>query len=268
MEVEKYKMIYTKIISEEIKNELPFDVKRLIDIEKESENIRILDNDNVKNNKNKGKRIINNKKYKLKEYINNNKYKDDKRKKKMILNKEISNKEVSFYEKLLRKFPFELTKKIVKINEKDNIRILGNDFVKNNKNKGKLIINNKKYKLKEFINCKEFKDDIIKINMILTKKLSNISHIFENCYKLKEFSFCDDTRFVDDKGPHLLEEYNDYDNDIYFDFNENSPDNCSEHSLYKNIKTDDIYSNSSTITTKAKMKEKHDKMIIINFLTI
>ena len=59
MEVEKYKMIYTKIISEEIKNELPFDVKRLIDIEKESENIRILDNDNVKNNKNKGKRIIN-----------------------------------------------------------------------------------------------------------------------------------------------------------------------------------------------------------------
>ena len=33
-------------------------------------------------------------------------------------------------------------------NEKgsDNIRILGKDFVKNNKNKGKLIINNKKYK--------------------------------------------------------------------------------------------------------------------------
>ena len=55
------------------------------------------------------------------------------------------------------------------------------NFVKNNKNKGKLIINNKKYKLTKFINVKEFKDDIIKINMILSKELSNISHLFENC---------------------------------------------------------------------------------------
>ena len=51
----------------------------------------------------------------------------------------------------------------------DKMRILGNDFVKKNKNKGKLIINNKKYKLKEFINDKEIKDDRIKINMILSK---------------------------------------------------------------------------------------------------
>ena len=76
--------------------------------------------------------------------------------------------------------------------------------------------------------------------MILIKELSNISHIFHGCAKLKEFSFCDDTRFIDDKGPHLLEEYDYYDNDIYFDFNENSPDNNSEHSLYKNIRTDNI----------------------------
>ena len=139
-------------------------------------------------------------------------------------------------------------------NEKgsDNIRILGKDFVKNNKNKGKLIINNKKYKLKEFINSNEIKNDIIKINIILSKEISNISHLFDNCYKLKEIFFCDDTRFIDDKGPHLLEEYNDYDNDIYFDFNENIHDNNSEHSLYKNIKTDDIYSNCSEITNKIK----------------
>ena len=37
----------------------------------------------------------------------------------------------------------------------DNIRILGHEFVKNNKNKVKLIINNKKYRLKELINSKE-----------------------------------------------------------------------------------------------------------------
>ena len=120
-------------------------------------------------------------------------------------------------------------------NEKgsDNIRILGKDFVKNNKNKGKLIINNKKYKLKEFININEIKNDIIKINIILSKELSNISHLFHNCAKIKEIFFFDDTRFVNDKGPHLFEELNDYDKDFYFDVNENSPDNCSEHSLYK-----------------------------------
>ena len=149
-------------------------------------------------------------------------------------------------------------------NEKgsDNIRILGKDFVKNNKNKGKLIINNKKYKLKEFININEIKNDIIKINIILSKELSNISHLFHNCAKLKEIFFCDDTRFVNDKGPHLFEELNDYDKDFYFDVNENSPDNCSEHSLYKNIRTDDIYSNFSEITTKTKMEERHDNSTI------
>ena len=85
---------------------------------------------------------------------------------------------------------------------------------------------------------------------------------------INEFSFCDDTRFIDDKGPHLIEEYNDYDNDIYLDYDENSPDNCSEHNLYKNIRTDDIYSNYSSIITETKMEEKYYKVIIINFLTI
>ena len=111
-------------------------------------------------------------------------------------------------EKLKWKFPyFYFFELIDKKNENNNIRILSYDFVKNNENKGKLIINNKKYKLKEFINVKEFfKNDIIKINMILIKELSNISRIFLNCYKLKEFFFCDDTRFISDKGPHLFEE--------------------------------------------------------------
>ena len=104
--------------------------------------------------------------------------------------------------------------------------------------------------------------------MILSKDLSNISHLFDDCAKLKEIFFVDNIGFIDDKGPHLLEEYNDYDNDIYFDFNENSPDNCSEHIIFKNIRNDDIYSNCSGLTTEAKMEERHDKVIIINFLII
>ena len=97
--------------------------------------------------------------------------------------------------------------------------------------------------------------------MILIKELSNISHIFHGCAKLKEISFCDDIRFIDDKGPHLLEEYNDYDNEIDLDYDEDI-DNCSEHSLYKNLRNDDIYSNFSEITTKTKMEEKYNNSTI------
>jgi len=72
-----------------------------------------------------------------------------------------------------------------------DIRILGSDFVKNNKNKAKLIINNKKYALKEFINQKGFSSDEIEINILLNKDLLNISSFFKNCFKLIEFSFKD-----------------------------------------------------------------------------
>ena len=59
MEVERYKMIYTKIISEEFKNKFIFDLSEIIEKENQSDNIRILGKDFVKNNKNKGKLIIN-----------------------------------------------------------------------------------------------------------------------------------------------------------------------------------------------------------------
>ena len=181
---------------------------------------------------------------------------------KMIYTKKIN-------EELKLKLPYIIRNIIDEENKSDNIRLLGKDFLKNNKNKGKLIINNKKYELKEFININEIKGDKIKIYMILSKELSNISHIFYNCKKLKAFYFCDDTRFIDHKGPHLIEEYNDYDNDIYYDFKENSHDNNNEHSLYKNIRTDDIYSNYSEIITKTEEKYNNstinyiiDKIII------
>ena len=150
-------------------------------------------------------------------------------------------------------------------NENDNIRILGKDFVKKNENKGKLIINNKKYKLKEFINSYEIKEDKIKIDILLSKELSNISHLFDNCENLENFYFFDDEINMEDEAYYLLEENNDYDKDL--DFNENVNDNC-EHSLYKNIRTDDIYSNYSEITTETKMEEKYNKVIIINFFKI
>ena len=90
--------------------------------------------------------------------------------------------------------------------------------------------------------------------MILSKELSNINHLFDNCEILKKFCFSDDEINMEDEAHPILEEDNDYDKDL--DFNENGNNN-SENSLYKNLRTDDTYSNCSEITTKTKMKEKY-----------
>ena len=115
----------------------------------------------------------------------------------------------------------------------DYIRILGNNFVKNNKNKGKLIMNNKKYRLKELINNKDFNVDKIKINMILNKGISNISHMFKNCVKLLEISIDDDFININDEKFYKFEEFfyynNDYNEDIYKDIYKDYCDNIHDN---------------------------------------
>ena len=100
---------------------------------------------------------------------------------KMILttkvNKELNDEITEFY----------IGQKLEKEIYSDNIRILGHYFVKNNKNKAKLIINNKKYGLKELVNKKKFTNDKIKINMILSKDISNIS-VQKLCKIIRNFN--------------------------------------------------------------------------------
>ena len=85
------------------------------------------------------------------------------------------------------------------------IRILGDDFVKLNSNKAKLIINNKKDKLREFINSKDLISYGMKIKIILYKGLSNISHMFKNCIKLKEMSDYDSIMNIEDETSYEYE---------------------------------------------------------------
>lgn len=74
--------------------------------------------------------------------------------------------------------------------ENNNIRILGYNFVKNNRNKANLIINNKKYKLSELIKGENFTGNVIKIGIILSKYISNFGETFKNCSNLLELSIC------------------------------------------------------------------------------
>ena len=80
----------------------------------------------------------------------------------------------------LYKMTYKLEKDI------DTIRILGEDFVKNNKNKGKLSINHKKYPLKEFISS--IVNEPIKMKMILMHNIYNRSCIFKMCDSLDSIS--------------------------------------------------------------------------------
>ena len=55
-----------------------------------------------------------------------------------------------------------------------SLNILGKDFVKNNRNKAKLIIENKKYYLKEYIELNNIKKLELKIDILLSKDICNI----------------------------------------------------------------------------------------------
>ena len=86
-------------------------------------------------------------------------------------------------------------------NTNNYLKILGEEFIKNNRNKGLLIINNKKIKfpLKGIISLDEIKKSTIK--MILTKYISNKSYLFNNCESLESISqlfFHDNEEIKDD----------------------------------------------------------------------
>ena len=105
--------------------------------------------------------------------------------------------------------------------ENNNIRTLGYNFVKNNRNKANLIINNKKYKLSELIKGENFTGNVIKIGIILSKYISNFGEMFKNCSNLLELSICNNIINIDDneehyKQPNKSEEYPDY--DYYYNY--------------------------------------------------
>ena len=66
----------------------------------------------------------------------------------------------------------------------DFIRILGEEFIRNNKNKGRIIYKNKKYSLLGLFEIKNIMKDILTIEMILSKDSYNKSCMFKECSSL------------------------------------------------------------------------------------
>ena len=73
----------------------------------------------------------------------------------------------------------------------DNLRILGENFVKNNKSKGKLIFRNQKRALRENIEI-NINSNKVKVKLILNKNIVNKSEMFKDCKFLISFSIKDD----------------------------------------------------------------------------
>ena len=68
--------------------------------------------------------------------------------------------------------------------DEDKIYIFGYDFVKNNINKCKMIIDNMEYEIREKYNIKNYKYNRLNIKLKGIDKISNMSYMFYRCSSL------------------------------------------------------------------------------------
>jgi len=73
---------------------------------------------------------------------------------------------------------------IYDINGKDSINIFGADFMENNKNICKMVIDNKEYELEQKYNIKGNNDTKLKIRLKGINNVTNMSWIFSECSTL------------------------------------------------------------------------------------
>ena len=122
----------------------------------------------------------------------------------------ITNKDSNNYKKDEDEYEYEEEEEYEdeeQIEENGELRILGNYFVRKNKNKGRLIINNKKSNLKDIIQIDDIKENTLKIKMILNKNIYNKSYMFENSTSLLQVSLFNDLSNI------YYEQFEEYEND-------------------------------------------------------
>ena len=66
----------------------------------------------------------------------------------------------------------------------NNIRILGEEFVRKNKNRGKIIFKDKKFPLIGLFQIKDIKTATFKIKLLLDKNCTHRSCMFKDCSSL------------------------------------------------------------------------------------
>ena len=148
--------------------------------------------------------------------------------------------------------------KYKEILDDNQLRILGKEFVKNNRNKGKLVINNKKCELKEFMEINDIKNNNeLKIGIVFSKNIYNRSDMFNKCVSLLKFySFNDNYNHIEEEVyEYLVEE----DENLIDNYNSDNDIN-DVHSLYNNLKDNKKIINSQI----SEQKNKYSNCSIIS----
>ena len=96
------------------------------------------------------------------------------------------------------------------------LNILGKVFVKNNRNKAKLILRNKKCGLRDCFKLNNFKKSELKIDILLSQDICNISYMFNKCESLLEFSMKNNKKIyeIDNYFPEIEKNKNELEYNI------------------------------------------------------
>ena len=89
---------------------------------------------------------------------------------------------IKIYDKMTHKNQIEMIYNIDK--SKKDIKIFGEDFVKNNINNCQMIIEGKEYKLSESFNIKDYNKDKLTIILKGINNITDMSHMFSWCNSL------------------------------------------------------------------------------------
>ena len=131
------------------------------------------------------------------------------------------------------------------------LNILGKDFVKYNINKGKLIIENKKYNLMENIQLNNFKKSKLKIDILLNKDICLLSCMFKDCESLFKFSINDKTK--NKKINYDITYIEKNDNEIAYNINKLDEE---KGDLYESFKDNIVYCKLSEISKKEESSDE------------
>ena len=94
---------------------------------------------------------------------------------------------VNIYNKMVNKdiseinIIYDISKKVKDIEEEETINIFGGEFVQNNKNICKIIIDDEEYDIKEKFDIKNYKKNILKIKLKGIDNVINMSYMFSCC---------------------------------------------------------------------------------------
>ena len=156
------------------------------------------------------------------------------------------------------------------IKYKSKLRILGEYFCRNNKNKGKLIINNKKSEIKEFINIENINKEQIKIKMLLNKNLYNKSYMFKDCKTLLELKINNNLEDIEDNENFDINNFELENNENNINYEEDEETNLNKSYEFYGDNGIDEYNNTSinNISTIKTYNEENNKDSLLTYLEL